>query len=44
MTTRRARVVRSTVQGVFWFLVTCAAYVILAVPSTLCKLIFGSPF
>jgi hypothetical protein len=44
MTTRKARVVRSTVQGVFWFLVTCTAYAVLAVPPTLAKLIFGSPF
>lgn len=38
------RVVQRTVQAAFWTLATCAAYIVLAVPPTTAKLIFGSPF
>lgn len=41
--TSRARRLRAAVQQFFWLAVTCAAYVFLAIPATLCKLIFGSP-
>jgi hypothetical protein len=37
------RAVQQAVQHLFWILVTCAAYLWLALPATLCKLIFGSP-
>lgn len=43
MTERSHRRIRAGVQQVFWFMVTCAAYLWLAVPATLCKLFFGSP-
>jgi hypothetical protein len=41
--TPRGRRVQRVVQELFWILITCAAYAWLAIPPTLCKLIFGSP-
>ncbi|MFB9715602.1 hypothetical protein [Arthrobacter methylotrophus] len=34
---------RRTAQAAFWILATCLLYFALAIPSTLAKLIFGSP-
>jgi hypothetical protein len=38
------RAIQRAVQAVFWVLATCLAYAVLAVPPTLARLIFGSPF
>ena len=40
----RRRAIQQAAQAVFWILATCLAYAVLAVPPTLAKLIFGSPF
>jgi hypothetical protein len=37
------RAVQRSAQAGFWILATCLLYIVLAVPPTLAKLIFGSP-